>query len=91
MIKVLNCKSKNYIKKLIDFLEIRRSRKSINISLVSKILRDVEKNKRKAVLKYEKRFSKNNKIYASKNEINKSIKKLDPKIKKAIDPSNSKD
>ena len=85
MIKVLNCKSKNYIKKLIDFLEIRRSRKSINISLVSKILRDVEKNKRKAVLKYEKRFSKNNKIYASKNEINKSIKKLDPKIKKAID------
>ena len=51
MIKVLNCKSKNYIKKLIDFLEIRRSRKSINISLVSKILRDVEKNKNKAVIK----------------------------------------
>ena len=84
MIKVLNCKNKNYIKKLIDFLEIRRSRKSIDSSIVTKILNDVKNNKLKAVLKYEKRFSKNKKIFANKKEIDKSIKELDPKIKKAI-------
>ena len=85
MIKILNCKNKNYKKKLIEFLEIRRSRKSIDKSFVSKILKDVKKNKLKAVIKYEKRFSKNNKIYASKKEINSSIRQLEPKIKNAID------
>ena len=70
MIKILNCKNKNYKKKLIEFLEIRRSRKSIDTSIVSKILNDVKKNKLKAVIKYEKRFSKNSKIYASKQEVN---------------------
>ena len=85
MIRVLNCKNKNYKKKLVDFLEIRRSRKSIDSAIVSKILNDVKKNKVKAVIKYEKRFSKNKKIYVSKSEINQTIKKLDPKIKRAID------
>jgi len=85
MIKILNCKNKNYKKKLIEFLEIRRSRKSIDTSIVSNILNDVKKNKLKAVIKYEKRFSKNSKIYASKQEINSSITQLEPKIKKAID------
>ena len=85
MIRILNCKKKNYKKELIDFLEIRRSRKSKNTATVSKILKDVKKNKLKAVIKYEKRFSKNTKIYASKKEIKEAIKKLDPKIKKAID------
>ena len=85
MIKILDCKSKSYKKKLIDFLDVRRSRKSIDTKKVVKILNDIKINKLKAVLKYEKRFSKNSKLYASRNEINKSIKKLDPKIKKAID------
>ena len=85
MIKILNCKNKNYKNKLIEFLEIRRSRKSMNTSIVSKILKDIKKNKLKAVIKYEKRFSKNRKVNATKEEINISIKKLDPKIKKAID------
>ena len=85
MIKILDCKSKSYKKKLIDFLEVRRSRKSIDTKKVVKILNDIKINKLKAVLKYEKRFSKNSKLYASRNEINKSVKKLDPKIKKAID------
>ncbi len=85
MIKILNCKNKNYIKNLTNFIEKRRSRKSINTKIVSKILKDIKKNKLKAIIKYEKRFSKNNKIYTTKKEINNSIKKLDPKIKKAID------
>ncbi len=43
MIRILNCKKKNYKKELIDFLEIRRSRKSKNTATVSKILKDVKK------------------------------------------------
>ncbi len=85
MIKVLNCNSKNYINKLIKFLNLRRIDKNIDTKIVSKILKDIKKNKFKAVLKYEKRFSKNLEIRLSKNKINKSIKKLDPNVKKAID------
>ena len=85
MIKVLNCKSKNYINRLIKFLNLRRVDKNVDTKLVSKILKDVKKNKFKAVLKYEKKFSRNLEIKLSKNRINKSIKKLDPKVKKAID------
>ena len=85
MIKVLNCKKDNYKKKLINFLENRRSRNTVDTSIARKILNDIKKNKLKAVIKYEKRFSKNNKIVASKEEIKKSISRLDPKIKKAID------
>ncbi|MFL2893960.1 MAG: histidinol dehydrogenase [Candidatus Pelagibacter sp.] len=85
MIKVLNCNSKNYINKLIKFLNLRRIDKNVDIKIVSKILNDIKKNKFKAVLKYEKRFSKNLEIKLSKNKIDKSIKKLDPNVKKAID------
>ena len=74
MIKVLNCNSKNYINKLIKFLNLRRLDKNVDVKIVSKILKDVKKNKFKAVLKYEKRFSKNLEIKLSKNKINKSIK-----------------
>jgi len=85
MIKVLNCNSKNYINKLIKFLNLRRLDKNVDVKIVSKILKDVKKNKFKAVLKYEKKFSKNLEIKLTKKKINKSIKKLDPKLKKAID------
>ena len=85
MMKVLNCNSKNYINKLVKFLNLRRVDKNVDTKIVSKILKDVKKNKFKAVLKYEKRFSKNLEIKLSKNKINKSIKKLDPNVKKAID------
>ena len=85
MMKVLNCNSKNYINKLVKFLNFRRVDKNVDTKIVSKILKDIKKNKFKAVLKYEKRFSKNLEIKLSKNKINKSIKKLDPNVKKAID------
>ena len=85
MIKILNCNNKNYINKLIKFLDRRRVEKNNDTKVVSKIIKDVKKNKFKALLKYEKRFSKNKEIKLSKYNINKSIKKLDPKVKKAID------
>ena len=56
----------NYKKKLVNFLEIRRLSKSIDTSVVPKILKDIKKNKLKAVIKYEKKFTKNTKIRASK-------------------------
>jgi len=85
MIKVLNYKNKNNISKLIQFLEIRRNEKKQDNKIVNRILKAIKKDKVKALLKYEKKFSKNIEIRLSKNRINNSIKKLDPKIKKAID------
>jgi len=85
MIKVLNCKNKNFSKQLSIFLNKRRSAKQADAKLVNRIIKDVKKNKLKAVLKYEKRFSKNNIIRPSSKKINKSIKSLNTKIKRAID------
>jgi len=85
MIKILDCKSSNYLSKLKQILERRRLGSKINTNIVNKIVKDVKKNKQKALLKYEKKFSNNNKIKPTKNEINNSIKTLDPKIKNAID------
>ena len=45
MIKVLNCNNKNYINKLINFLNLRRVNKKVDTKIVSKIIKDVEKNK----------------------------------------------
>ena len=85
MIKIINYNNKNSSKLLEQFLNKRRLGKKKDTSIVKKIIKDIKKNKNKAVLKYEKRFSKNSKITTSKNEINESIKLLDPKVKKAID------
>ena len=85
MIKVIDCSKKKYLSELIKFLDKRRLGNQKNIKIVSKIIKDVKKNKKKALLKYEKKFSKNFEIIPSQKKINKSIKKLDPKVKKAID------
>ena len=85
MIKLINCKNKNYKNKLKLFLDRRRSGKIVDTSIVSKIIKDIKKNKLKALIKYEKKFSKNTKIKPTQREINQSIKTLDPKVKKAID------
>ena len=85
MIKILSCKNKNYLTKLIDFLDKRRSGKEADTKIVTKILKDIKKNKTTAILKYEKKFSNNTEIKPSQDKINKAIKSLNPKIKKAID------
>ena len=41
MIKVINCNNKNYINKLIKFLNLRRNEKNLDTKIVSKILKDV--------------------------------------------------
>ena len=85
MIKVINCNNKKYKNKLNLFLDKRRSGKTVDSSIVSKIIKDIKKNKLKALIKYEKKFSNNKKIKPTQREINQSIKALDPKVKKAID------
>ncbi len=85
MIKQINCNKKNYLDNLTKFLEVRRSSKKPENKIISKILSDIKKNKNKALIKYEKKFSKNSQIKPSIKEINNAIKFLDPKIKKAID------
>ena len=85
MIKILQAKAKNFEKVLNSFLDLRRGYSSQKVTVVKKIINDVEKYGDKSLIKYEKKFSKNSQIKPSIKEINNAIKFLDPKIKKAID------
>jgi histidinol dehydrogenase len=89
MIRVFKFNSKNSLKALEIFLNKRKSIQKNQTSIVSKIIKDVKKNGDKAVINYEKKFSKiktkSNKILFSSKEINKISKKTDLKIKKSID------
>tara|TARA_Y100000590_G_scaffold33150_1_gene36341 strand:+ start:3555 stop:4820 length:1266 start_codon:yes stop_codon:yes gene_type:complete len=85
MIKINKFLGSKGIFKLEKILNKRRNVQNTNISLVSKIIKDIKKNKIKAVIKYEKKFSNNNKIIPTTEEINKVARSLDPKVKKAID------
>ena len=83
--KTLNSKSKNF-GKLLENLLLQRKKKIQSDSVsVTNIIKDVKKNGDKALLKYEKRFNKNNSIKPSLKQINKSIKSLNSKVKMAID------
>ena len=83
--KILNYKSKNF-EKLLDNLLLKRKKKlQLNSVSVIKIIQDVKKNGDKALLKYERRFNKNNIIVPTSKKINQKIKSLDKKVKRAID------
>ena len=83
--KILNSKNQNFDKLLGSLLLKRKKRLQTNSVSVTRIIYDVKRNGDKALLKYEKRFNKNNVIVPKTKQINKSIKSLDKKIKKAID------
>jgi len=89
MLKILNLSNKNSLKVLEIFLNKRKSIQKNQTSIVSRIIKNVKKNGDKAVLKFEKKFSKiktnSNKISFSNKEINRISKKTDLKIKKSID------
>ena len=74
MIKIFNFKRTNNFQALEKFLDKRRMGKNVDTSIVTKILNDVKKNKSRALLKYEKKFSNNKILKPSKAEIIKSIK-----------------
>ena len=89
MLKVLKYDKKNSLKSLEIFLNKRKIIQKNKTLLVSKIIKNVKKNGDKAVLYYEKKFSKiktkSARILFSKKEINEISKKIDKKIKQAID------
>ncbi len=86
MIKINKFTNSRSILQLEKVLDKRRGViQNTNIAVVSKILKDIRKNKNKALIKYEKKFSKNSRIKPSSREINKAITSLNPKVKKAID------
>ena len=89
MIKTFNYNTNGASKTLEVFLNRRKSTQKNIASKVYKIIKDVKRNGDKAVLNYEKKYSKiktkSNKIFFSNKEINLIAKKTDIKIKKAID------
>ncbi|MBD1156679.1 histidinol dehydrogenase [Pelagibacterales bacterium SAG-MED20] len=85
MIKILDSKIKNFDLVLAKLLSKRKGKVQLDSVSVSRIIKDIKKNGDKAVLKYEKRFNKNNIIIPNHQKIIKAIKSLDPKVKKAID------
>ena len=88
MLKTLKYK-KNSSRDLKIFLSKRNLAQKNKTSNVLKIIKDVKKKGDTAVLYYEKKFSrikiKSNKILFSNKELNKISKKIDGKIKRAID------
>ena len=83
--KTLTFKSKNFDKSLESLLKQRRTKLKSNSVSVTNIIKDVKKNGDKALLKYEKRFNKNNVIVPTAKQVSNSIKSLDKKVKQAID------
>ena len=89
MLKVLKYNKKSSLRFLQSHLNKRKSIQKNQTSVVSKIIQNVKKSGDKAVLNYEKKFSKiktrSNKIFFSSKELNQISKKTDKKIKQAID------
>ena len=89
MLKILRVDNRNSFKVLKIFLDKRKTIQKNQTHTVSKIIQNVKKKGDKAVLNYEKKYSKlktkSNKILFSKKEINKISKKTDLKIKRSID------
>ena len=83
--KILNSNSKSFDKILEELLKRRKYKIRSGAASVTNIIKDVKKNGDKALLKYEKKFNKNNTIFPTPKQISKSIKSLDKKVKQAID------
>ena len=85
MIKILNIRKSNYLTQINGLLKKRQNNTKSKIVIVKKIIDQIKINGDKALIKYEKKFTKNSQIIPSKNIIKKSIRSLDPKVKKSID------
>ena len=86
----LDGNKKNFLKKFITILGKRRLTDKSKISSTKKIIQDIKINGDKALIKYEKKFSKlksinRNKLIFNNKEIKQILKKLDRKTKKSID------
>ena len=89
MLKFINYNKKSSLKNLDNILNKRKLNQKNKTSIVKKIVFDVKKNGDKAVLKYEKKFSKIKtkkiSIIFSKEEISQISNQTSKTIKKSID------
>ena len=85
MIKILNSKKKNFDTALEKLLIKRKVKVQLSSISVTKIIKDIKSNGDKAILKYEKKFNKNNIIIPNPKQTSRLIKSLDLGVKKAID------
>ncbi len=89
MLKILKYNKKESSQSLENFLNKRKFLQKNKTFAVERIIRNVKKKGDRAVLNYEKKFSKiklkSPKIFYSKNEIRSISKKTNKKIKLAID------
>ncbi len=89
MLKFLNSNQKNFQKKLEFILDSRKIKQRDKSNKIKKILLNVKNKGDKAVISYEKKFSKirlkSKKIKFSKNEISKISRAVDKKLKNSID------
>ena len=89
MLKLLNYNKNISLNNLEVILNKRKSTQKDQTKSVKKIISDVLKNGDKAIIKYEKKFSKirskSKEIIFSKQEINKIAKETNKEIKRSID------
>ena len=89
MLKLYNSNQRNFLKKLEIILNERKLKQRNQSALVRKILDTVQKQGDKAVIKYEKKFSKikfkTNNLKFSKKELTRISKSVDRELKKSID------
>ena len=90
MLKLIKSNQKNFLSNLDNILQKRKIQNPKIDLIVKNIIQDIKKNKDRALIKYEKKYSniKNislNKIKLSNTEKKKIIKKLDKKTKNSID------
>ena len=83
--KILSSNKKKFETELNNLLELRKRKIKNSSTSVINIIKDVQKNGDRALIKYEKRFNRNSKLTPSKKQISKTIKNLDKKVKRAID------
>ena len=67
--KTISAKNKNFDQLLNNFLSKRKNKFRSEYVSVKNIIKDVRKNGDKALLKYEKKFNKNNTIVPTKKKI----------------------
>ena len=80
MIRVLDGKIKNFDRVLDKLLSKRKNKIQLKSTSIIKIIKDVKINGDKAILRYEKKFNKNNIIIPNPKKITKSIKSLGLKV-----------
>ncbi len=89
MLKLIKYNSNNSSKSLKNILNKRKSIQKKQTLAVSRIIQKVKKNGDKAIINYEKKFSKvktrSRKILYTNKEITKISKKTDQNVKRAID------